>query len=264
MNNTGAALSVTALNSTTYLQYSAIYQSLLANGTFPAGSTTYWQKQGSIVTSTSGDYLVISNPGPTAGNLAYNRITHVPVNCKMMYLMARMRNGNAANIFVGGVVSVLNQYPSLQERYFDNGDGTFDDLVSLAVKATPGSTLPKSNFLIQTFVGGTDVYVKWVTMFPITGNESPSYAGTFTYDAPSIAAGGTTTTTIMSDSSTQNDLKIANVGDFVNIIPNSDIQGIQCSGYVSATGQITARFTNPTSAAIDLGSLIYGWELTKQ
>lgn len=65
-------------------------------------------------------------------------------------------------------------------------------------------------------------------------------------DLPSVAAGATTVlgTTIT--------ITGAATGDFVEIIPKGDLQGLQVTGYVSSANTISIRITNPTSGAIDL------------
>lgn len=67
-------------------------------------------------------------------------------------------------------------------------------------------------------------------------------------DPASLAAGATT---VLGSTIT---LTGATTSDYVQIIPIKDTQGIQVTGYVSASNTISIRLTNPTSGAIDLPS----------
>jgi Right handed beta helix region len=85
----------------------------------------------------------------------------------------------------------------------------------------------------------------------ITGNVT-NYSGVYaswisgTYNPPSIASGGTTTTTLT--------VTGAAVGDFVDASFSLDLSGLQLSAYVSAADTVTFVFQNPTGGAIDLAS----------
>lgn len=71
-------------------------------------------------------------------------------------------------------------------------------------------------------------------------------AGSATYDAPSITASGTTTTTVT--------VTGASVGDLVNVSFGVSLQGLVCTAYVSASNTVTIVLFNPTAGAIDLAS----------
>ncbi len=71
--------------------------------------------------------------------------------------------------------------------------------------------------------------------------------GSATYDAPSIAAGGTTTTTVT--------VTGAAMGDKVDGISfGVSLAGLVASGYVSAADTVTVVLFNPTGGAVDLAS----------
>jgi len=70
--------------------------------------------------------------------------------------------------------------------------------------------------------------------------------GSTTYDAPSIAAGGTTTTTIT--------VTGAALGDFAQASFGVSTQGLVASASVTAADTLTIVLYNPTGSAIDLAS----------
>lgn len=70
--------------------------------------------------------------------------------------------------------------------------------------------------------------------------------GKATYDAPSIAAAGTTTTTIT--------VTGAAVGDEARVTFGVSLAGLNASAYVSAANTVTVVLHNPTAGAIDLAS----------
>ncbi len=70
--------------------------------------------------------------------------------------------------------------------------------------------------------------------------------GTATWDPPSVAAGAQTTTTVS--------VPGASVGDTVTVSFSADLQGMQLTGYVSATDTVTVVLRNGTGGSIDLGS----------
>jgi len=69
---------------------------------------------------------------------------------------------------------------------------------------------------------------------------------TTTYDAPSIASMGTTTTTIA--------VTGAVLGNYGHVAFGISLQGIIATAYVSAADVVTIVLFNPTGAAIDLAS----------
>jgi hypothetical protein len=110
-----------------------------------------------------------------------------------------------------------NLYPGSDHSFASKGMVGF-----VCVNAgSPGTWMP---------FGEYGVYKEWATNI----------------DLPSVAAGATTVlgTTIT--------ITGAATGDFVEIIPKGDLQGLQVTGYVSSTNTISIRITNPTSGAIDL------------
>lgn len=76
-------------------------------------------------------------------------------------------------------------------------------------------------------------------------------SGAAAYDPPSIAAGGTDTTTVtVTGATTGGNVPVVCVG--INV----SLQGMMLTGYVSAADTVTVVFYNPTAGAIDL-PLIY-------
>jgi hypothetical protein len=72
------------------------------------------------------------------------------------------------------------------------------------------------------------------------------YAGSSTYNPPSIAAGAGATTTLT--------VPGAAFGDVVVAAFSADIQGLTVSAWVSAANTVSVRFQNGTTAAVDLAS----------
>jgi len=70
--------------------------------------------------------------------------------------------------------------------------------------------------------------------------------GSATYDPPSIAAAGTTTTAVT--------VTGAALGDFAEASFGISLGGLVATAYVSATNTVTIVLFNPTGAAIDLAS----------
>ncbi len=87
---------------------------------------------------------------------------------------------------------------------------------------------------------------KWVEERYKTATQQV-FTGSATYDAPSIAAGGTTTTTVTATG--------ASLGDLVTGISlNISSAGLVISGYVSAANTVTVVLFNPTGAAVNLAA----------
>lgn len=83
------------------------------------------------------------------------------------------------------------------------------------------------------------------------------YTGSATYDAPSIAAGATTTTTVT--------VTGAAMGDFVDRISlGVSAAGLILSGYVSAANTVTVQLYNPTAGAVDLASTTLAVEVKRK
>lgn len=70
--------------------------------------------------------------------------------------------------------------------------------------------------------------------------------GSKTYDAPSIAASGTTTTTVTVTGAALGDYAVASLG--------VSAAGLVVTAYVSAADTVTVVFFNPTAGAVDLAS----------
>lgn len=70
--------------------------------------------------------------------------------------------------------------------------------------------------------------------------------GSDTIDPASVDAAGTATSTITVEGAT--------VGSYVLVAPPYDLQGLVCSGYVSADDTVTIVLFNPAAAAVDLPS----------
>lgn len=261
IENTGAAMSVTLTGAAADTEIrTAFLQSLIKNGTFTAGSTTNWFATGAPTISHDGTYLRVLS-ADNANALSYNRLLHLPKNTECVAVLARVKAGST------GAISIYGKACGKFSNFFDNADGTFDDLWVSFRYVKGDKTVGKTAIQCYRMPGetGYDMQVRWIASIPLVGNAKHKvYENTFTFDPSSVAAGATATSTIMSDSSTSNDFKQANVGDYVRIIPPYDLQGMSASGYVSATGQITVRLQNPTAAAIDLASGVWKWELTKQ
>jgi len=82
-------------------------------------------------------------------------------------------------------------------------------------------------------------------------------AGSATYDAPSIAAAGTTTTTVA--------VAGAVLGDYVERIAlGVPLAGLVVTGYVSAANTVTVVLFNPTAAAVDLAGTTLSVEVRKK
>lgn len=80
--------------------------------------------------------------------------------------------------------------------------------------------------------------------------------GSATYNPPSIAAAGTTTTTVTATG--------AAVGDFARASFSLTMAGLMMSAYVSAADTVTVVLFNPTGGAVDLASGTLRAEVTKQ
>lgn len=96
------------------------------------------------------------------------------------------------------------------------------------------AALTNNNQGPATLTGATS----FVEMEPLFGKA--------TYDAPSIAAAGTATTTIT--------VTGAAVGDEARVTFGVSLGGLQASAYVSAANTVTVVLQNPTAGAIDLAS----------
>lgn len=77
--------------------------------------------------------------------------------------------------------------------------------------------------------------------YPIGGD----YNATATWDPPSVASMGNTTTTVAIS---------CTLGMYVQVSFSLSLQGMILSGYVSANGTVTVVLFNPTGGAIDLAS----------
>ena len=80
--------------------------------------------------------------------------------------------------------------------------------------------------------------------------------GSATYDAPSIAAAGTTTTTIT--------VTGAALGDYARVSFGVSLAGLNATAYVSASNTVTVVLHNPTAGAIDLASTTIRARVSKQ
>jgi hypothetical protein len=255
--NDGASIGVTAAGAS-YNQVTSYIQSLLTFGTFPGGVYTPWFNNGSCTISHDGTYLRVIG----GSSFYYNRVLHLP-NTEILIMLARVKSGSTGTLGYGYTHYKLYDF-------FDNGDGTYDDLWVNTVKVKPFEVKAKGTVVFAAISAGTgnnplDVYIKWVAAIPLMDNADKTiYSNTFTYDPASVGSGAAITATIMADGNTSNDFKQANVGDAVLIHPPYDLQGLVLNGYVNATGQITMRLYNPTAGAIDLASGTWRWELIKQ
>jgi parallel beta-helix repeat protein len=80
--------------------------------------------------------------------------------------------------------------------------------------------------------------------------------GSVTYDAPSIAASGTTTTTLT--------VTGAALGDYAVCSFGVSLSGLMAAAYVSAADTVTVALFNPTAGAIDLASTTLRARVRKQ
>lgn len=106
--------------------------------------------------------------------------------------------------------------------------------------------------------------------YPLNSGSSASYSdtamedaligrhflrGSATYDAPSIAAGGTASTSLVVGG--------AALGDRVAVALGVDPSGLVITGYVSSVSTVTVVLFNPTAGAIDLASTTLTVEVEK-
>lgn len=99
---------------------------------------------------------------------------------------------------------------------------------------------PREGFMVH--VNDEDIYYKY------TGSAwvAQHLSGSATYDAPSIAAGGTTTTTVT--------VTGAALGDFALVSFSITVAGLVVTAYVSAANTVSVVLYNPTAGAINLAS----------
>ena len=110
------------------------------------------------------------------------------------------------------------------------------------VTATVGSLLTQTDG-----AAGSQVWTKGSGTGNTGWQRLPTYlSGTATYDAPSIAAAGTTTTNVT--------VTGAALGDVVNASFNISMGGLMMSAEVSAANTVRVTLFNPTASAIDLAS----------
>lgn len=85
----------------------------------------------------------------------------------------------------------------------------------------------------------------WAASFWWAANNIP-YAGSATYDPPSLAdgAGATTTVTVTG----------AQMGDFAEASFSLDLQGITLTPWISSANTVSVRFQNESGGVLDLGS----------
>jgi hypothetical protein len=102
-----------------------------------------------------------------------------------------------------------------------------------------------------------------VLWYCTAGGATPTYAalyrrlyGSVTYDAPSVAAGASTTTTVT--------VTGAAVGDIANADFGSSIHPLAKNAWVSAVNTVTVELSNLTAGAVDLGSKTLKVEVVKQ
>jgi hypothetical protein len=109
--------------------------------------------------------------------------------------------------------------------------------------ASTGTTVTYTGVTVARYPASTS-YGFWM---PEDGPQVSGLSGSATYDPPSIAAGGSTTTTVT--------VTGASLGDAPTFCSFSlDTQGIVLEPWVSAANTVTVRFRNPTAGPIDLAS----------
>ncbi len=261
IDNTSGNPSVSVADATSMKTTSIFIQSLIKNGRLVTGgrtAPTLWFVSGTPTLSDEAPYTRIQ--GSSTNILSYNRLIYLPKGCSVIGILVRVKAGSTGRF---GPSSNENRV-GVYSNFFDNGDGTFDDLWIQYVKYAEQTVLAKTAFRFTTVPGDSsfDVYVKWAAVIPMGGERA--FRTKITIDPASRLTDTTATATLMTDSSTSADLKQINVGDKVIVYPPYDLQGLTFTAYVSATGQLTYRVTNPTTGTVDLGSGDFTFEILKQ
>lgn len=151
------------------------------------------------------------------------------------------------------VMTLTNPYPFVEgqiNRIIHNGGAAQTDRHFSLAKSGAGALLSqdrveyqRADYLELRWANSDTAFVEtnYVTQQPL------QFKGSATYDAPSIAAGGTTTTTVTATG--------AALGDQVTSISfGVSLAGLVASGYVSSANTVTVVLYNPTAGAVDLAS----------
>ncbi len=159
-------------------------------------------------------------------------------------------------------MTLTNPYPFVEgqiNRIIHNGGAAQTDRHFSLAKSGAGALNPqdrvmyqRADFIEMRWANSDTAFVEtnYVTQQPL------QFKGSATYDAPSIAAGGTTTTTVTATG--------AVLGDQVTSISfGVSLAGLVASGYVSAANTVTVVLYNPTAGAVDLASTTLRVEVTK-
>ena len=129
----------------------------------------------------------------------------------------------------GDIDWIRNQLNGLCHSLVPETDDTYD---------LGSSTKEFKNLYVDGVAHVDDLYVDG------SRNLHLARSTTFSYNPPSIPAGGVHTVV--------DDVEPAALTDLVLISGHINMQGIILTGYVSAAGKVTLVFFNPTGAAVDL------------
>jgi len=166
---------------------------------------------------------------------------------------------SASNVKLRLTLSVTNGTSTVTKQNYDNStsftksSGISREEVSIVVPETGGTVTwtmeviaaSAASQYVETFAPviaavGVEVgaFSRWSFEQPLTGSA--------TYDAPSLADGATTTTTIT--------VPGARLGDMVQVAPPFSASGMIITGNVSATNTVTIVINNESGGTVDLAS----------
>jgi hypothetical protein len=153
-------------------------------------------------------------------------------------------NNNTGTVTdVGGIRAVCTA-PQVHSNNF-NGFGATPTCLRIETgnASVVGNTEANcTNFITASTIGSSEYRAN----YPVSSTTVIPLQGSATWDPPSIAAAGTSTTTIA--------VTGAVVGDYVRCSFSLSLGGLVLSGYVSGANTVTAVLSNPTAGAIDLAS----------
>jgi hypothetical protein len=166
---------------------------------------------------------------------------------------------SAANVKLRLTLSVTNGTSTITKQNYDNSTtftktATVDREEVSIVVPSGGGTVSWSMEVIAATAASQYVEIFGpviapvgvsVDSFPRSTFERP-LTGSATYDAPNLADGATTTTTIT--------VPGARLGDMVQVAPNGSALGMAITAYVSAANTVTVVLNNESGGAVDLSS----------
>lgn len=113
--------------------------------------------------------------------------------------------------------------------------------------ATLGNAVQAQNLIATNIKAVTTALTALTAAFTSFLNTYPApLTGSATWDPPSIAAGGESSTTIT--------VTGAALGNFVQVTFSNDLQALTLTGYVSSANTVTALLANNTAGSVDLAS----------